>query len=82
MAIVADTHLHLYSCYDLQAAIRHLIANLSRLGHEAVRVIDRLDVIVTEPTPQPRHDRLEGVERRGRGVILQTAKATLSIGTA
>lgn len=37
MKIVADTHVHLYPCYNLQVALRNLVNNLGNLGGNAVR---------------------------------------------
>jgi len=46
MKIVADTHVHFYPCYDLQAALRNLVDNLGNLGGNAVRtafLVERSD---------------------------------------
>lgn len=37
MTIIADTHVHLYPCYDLPAALRNLNGNLRKIGGDSVR---------------------------------------------
>lgn len=37
MNLIADTHVHLYSCYDLPLAVRSLLGNLGRLDERAAK---------------------------------------------
>jgi hypothetical protein len=37
MQIVADTHLHFYPCYDVNAGLRNLSSNLAKLASDAVK---------------------------------------------
>ncbi len=38
MRIIADTHIHFYSCYDMDMACRSLAENLGRMGGDGVKV--------------------------------------------
>jgi hypothetical protein len=36
MQIVADTHIHIYPCYDLNRSLESLIQNLSNMNDKAI----------------------------------------------